>query len=140
MIGNLDWAFLAGPAGSDCCHNSRFIAARGATPASASGIVPVPYDWDYSGLIDAPYSGVPEGVPIQRLTDRYYRGYCASNGEIGAVVEEFRAHRAEMMAVINGEARLKPNFRAKSARFLDGFFTLLDDPARVQSQIIGRCR
>lgn len=140
MIGNLDWDFLAGPAGVDCCHNGRFLAARGATPANATSVVPVPYDWDYSGLIDAPYSGVPEGIPINRLTDRYFRGYCESSGEIAAVIEEYRARRAEMMAVINGEARLNPSFRAKSTRFLEGFFTLLDDPARVQSQIVRHCR
>src|SRR5439155_11002015 len=38
MIANLDWDFLAGPAGVDCCHNSRFIAAKGAAPATAKGV------------------------------------------------------------------------------------------------------
>ena len=36
--------------------------------------------------------------------------------------------------------RLDPKFRAKTVRFMDGFFATLDDPARVQSQIIKHCR
>ncbi|HEX7761474.1 MAG TPA: hypothetical protein VF459_18350 [Caulobacteraceae bacterium] len=140
MIGNLDWELLASAPGTDCCHNSRFIAARGATPATASAVVPVPYDFDFSGLVDAPYSGPPDGIPVSRLTERYYRGYCVSNGEIPAVAQEYRAHRAEMMALIDGEPRLNPTFRAKTDRFMEGFFALLDDPGRIQSQIVRRCR
>jgi hypothetical protein len=140
MISNLDWEFLAGPATADCCHNSRFIAAKGATAATASGVVPVPFDWDFSGFVDAPYAGPPVGIPVNTVRDRFYRGYCVSTGEIPAVIDEFRAHRVEMMALIDGESRLNPTFRAKTARFMDGFFALLDDPARVQSQIVKHCR
>jgi hypothetical protein len=140
MIGNLDWDFLAGPAGSDCCHNSRFIAAKGATAATATAVVPLPYDFDYSGLVDAPYAVAPEKLRVSGVTDRLYRGYCVSSGEIPSVVEEFRAHRAEMMALIDTEPRLNPRFRAKAARFMEGFFAVLDDPARVQAQIVRRCR
>jgi hypothetical protein len=105
-----------------------------------SGVVPVAYDFDYSGLVDAPYAAPPEGISVFSVTERYYRGYCASVGEIPSVVAEYRAHRAELMAVISGDARLTPRFRDKASRFLDGFFQILDDPARVQSQIVKRCR
>ena len=140
MIGNLDWELLAAAPGTDCCHNSRFIAARDAVPATATAVAPVPYDFDYSGFVDSPYAGPPPSIPIQRLTDRFYRGYCVSSGEIPSVLAEYRSHRAEMMALINGEARLTPAFKTKTARFMDGFFTLLDDPGRVQSQIVKHCR
>jgi hypothetical protein len=140
MIGNLDWDFLAAPAGADCCHNSRLIAGRGATPATASGVAPAPYDFDFSGFVDAPYAGPPPGLPIDRLTDRFYRGYCASNGEVASVVQEYGVRRADMIALINGEPRLTPAFRTKAVRFMDGFFTLLNDPARVQREILRHCR
>jgi hypothetical protein len=140
MISNLDWEFLAAPAGMDCCHNSRLVADKKATPASATAVVPVPYDWDYSGLVDSPYAGPPVGIPTTKVTDRFYRGYCISTPEMPAVIEEFRSHRAEMMAIINGEARLNGSYRGKTTRFLEGFFNLLDDPARVQKQIVGHCR
>ena len=140
MISNLDWDFLAGPQGSDCCHNARFIAAKGTTPASLSGVVPIPYDFDYSGFVDAPYAVPPESLHLTRVTERLYRGYCVSSGEIPAVIDEFRAHRAEMTGLIDNQPRLTPAFRAKTIRYLDSFFALVDDPARVQAQIIRHCR
>lgn len=140
MISNLDWDFLAASAGEDCCHNSRFLAAKDATPGTATAVVPLPYDFDYSGLVDAPYAVVPESLRVNGVTDRLYRGYCVSTGEMPAVIEEFRSQRAGMMALINGDPRLNSRFRAKAARFMDGFFAVLDDPARVQAQIVKKCR
>lgn len=138
MLGNLDWDLLAVTPGSQCCHNSRFVAAR--TTAPLTGVTPVVYDFDSSGFVDPPYAGPPPGLPVENVTERLYRGYCASNGEIPAAMAEFRTHRAEMMALIDGEPRLNARFRAKAARFLDGFFAVLDDPVRVQNLILKRCR
>jgi hypothetical protein len=140
MIGNLDWDFLAAPPGADCCHNALLVAARKATPATASGVAPVPYDFDYSGFVDSPYAGPPPSLPVTKLTERLYRGYCVSSGDIPAVVEEYRDHRAQVMALINGEPRLNDGFRNKTARFIDGFYAVLDDPQRVQKNIVGHCR
>jgi hypothetical protein len=138
MIGNLDWDFLAAPVGATCCHNSRFIARSDALPLK--GVVPIAYDFDYSGFVDSPYAGPPIGLPVEFVTQRYYRGYCVATGEMPSVIAEFRAHRAEMMALITGAPRLNANFRDKTVKFMDAFFTLLDDPARVQKEIINHCR
>jgi hypothetical protein len=140
MIGNFDWEFLAAPEGTDCCHNARLIAARGATPATASGVVPAPYDFDFSGFVDSSYASPPPSLSIGRTTDRVYRGYCVSNGEIASAAQEFRDRRPEMTALIEAEPRLNADFRAKTIRFLNGFFAVLDDPARIQREILRRCR
>ena len=138
MIGNLDWDFTAGPAGADCCHNSRFVAAKDTPPLT--GVAPIAYDFDYSGLVEAPYSGPPVGIPVEAVTDRFYRGYCVSSAEMPAVVAEFRTHRGEMMALINGQPGLASKFRSKAARYMDDFFAILDDPGKVQNQIVKHCR
>ncbi|MGH6910328.1 MAG: hypothetical protein ACREE0_04820 [Phenylobacterium sp.] len=140
MVGNLDWDFLAAPAGADCCHNSRFIAAKGATPATAAAVVPLPYDFDYSGLVDAPYAIAPEALKVSSVTERLYRGYCVSTGDMPAVIGEFRAQRAPMMALIANDPRLNPRFRGKATKYMEAFFAVLDDPARVDSQIVKKCR
>jgi hypothetical protein len=140
LIANFDWEFLAASAGTDCCHNIRLIAAKGATPATASGVVPAPYDFDSSGFVDSPYAEIPAGLGIGRVTERVYRGYCASNGEIAPVVQEYNDHRAAIMAVINNEPRLDEHFRAKTAHFVDGFYAVINDPSRLQRDILRHCR
>ena len=37
----------------------------------------VPYDFDFSGLVDAPYADPPEGIPVNSVRQRTYRGYCS---------------------------------------------------------------
>ena len=80
------------------------------------------------------------GLPVEKVTDRIYRGYCVSSGEIPALVEEFRAHRAEMMALIADYPQLGANVRTKTTHFLEGFFSMIDNPARVDMQIVRHCR
>lgn len=138
MVGNLDWDFLAGPAGAECCHNARFVAPQDKAPLG--GVIPIIYDFDFSGLVDSPYAGPPEGLPVANLQQRLYRGYCVSSGEVPSVVAEFQSHRAAMMALIDAEPGLNPTFRNKTHRFMDSFFQVLDDPARVQSLIVKHCR
>ena len=139
MIGHLDWDFLAGPAGADCCHNSRFVAPKEMAEA-LTNVIPIPYDFDYSGFVDAPYAVPPDGLHIEKVTQRVYRGYCVSNAEMPAIIAEYRAHRADMTAAIKAEPALTPRFRDKAIGYLDGFFELLDDPAKVDAQIVKRCR
>jgi hypothetical protein len=137
MIGNLDWEFLAGPPGAGCCHNGRLLAAPGAKAATATGVVPVPYDYDSSGFVDAPYAEAPEGM---KITDRYYHGYCATRPALGAVIDEFRARRQAMLALVENEPHLDAAFRDKAERYLQSFFAELDDPERVKRDIIDHCR
>ena len=140
MISNLDWDFLAGQQGADCCHNTELLAAPGASPATARDVVPVPYDFDMSGLVDAPYAEPPQGIPVDRVTERYYRGYCVSTPVADEVIDEFASHHAEMLALIDGETRLDPGFRAKTDRFMERFFAVLSDPPRKRREIIAHCR
>jgi hypothetical protein len=138
LIGNLDWDFTAGPKDRDCCHNARPVAASDKLPLT--GIAPIPYDYDFSGFVDSPYAEPPEGLDVSNVTHRLYRGYCASNDEIPSVVAEYRAHRAEITAVVASEPRLDEKFRAKALKFLDGFFATINDPASVRSEILKVCR
>ncbi len=137
MIGNLDWDMQQSSAGRDCCHNVRHIAAsEGAT----DNIIPVPYDFDSSGLVDAPYAVPPEGLGVRNVRQRHYRGMCRFNDQVPAVIASFQERRAAINALITAETRLGETRRGSTQRYIDEFFELIADPARVQSQIIERCR
>jgi hypothetical protein len=120
LIGNLDWSMIAGPAGDGCCHNSRLIApAQGAT----TGLVPIPYDFDFTGFVDAPYATPPDGLGVRSVRHRHYRGFCRLNPQAATAMKEITGRRAELLAVLGRIPQLEERTRRKAAAFLDGFFT-----------------
>ncbi|HEX8841860.1 MAG TPA: hypothetical protein VF757_06125 [Sphingomicrobium sp.] len=121
MISNYDWSERAGPQGTECCHNSRLMTA-----GPGSLLTTVPYDFDFSGLVDAPYAGPPEGIPIRTLRDRNYRGYCAHMNEARAAAAEFSAKRGELLGVLATIPGMSDRTRASAASYLGGFFQDLD--------------
>jgi hypothetical protein len=137
MIGNLDWDMVAGPAGEECCHNGKLMAS---SEASRTAVVPLPYDFDHSGFVGAPYALPPEGLGVRNVRTRLYRGLCRHNDELPATIEHFRARREALYAVIDRETRLSDARRQAARRYIEGFFEVLDDPDRVRRQLIERCR
>jgi hypothetical protein len=117
MISNYDWSMRAGPQGTECCHNGRLLSG------AASGLLtPVPYDFDFSGLVDAPYAGPPEGIPIDNLKQRNYRGYCMHLTQARALGAQLLPRRAEFLGVFATVPGLDQSNQARASAFIDGFF------------------
>ena len=128
MISNYDWSMRAGPTGQPCCHNSRLLKAEGETP-----LYPVPYDFDWSGLVDAPYAGPPEGINIGNLRQRDYRGYCAHQNEARAFAQQISPRRAEFLGVFAAIPGLQPKEQEKATSFIQGFFNDVDSGKMLKS-------
>jgi hypothetical protein len=124
FIGNLDWSMNVGPAGSECCHNSRLIGAKGAK----TNLITVPYDFDFAGMVDAPYATPPEAIPVASVRVRRYRGYCRHNAETRAAVADLVARRAALMAVLDEVPQLEEGRRRKAAGYLAGFYDQVATP------------
>lgn len=137
MIGNLDWDMAQGHAGEECCHNSKLMAT---TAESRENVIPIPYDFDYSGFVNAPYAIPPEGVNVPNVRTRYYRGLCRHNDQLPAAAERIRGRRDAIYAVIDGETRLSDSARRTARAYIQDFFAILDDPQRFERQIVNRCR
>lgn len=137
MVGNLDWELVRGPEGEDCCHNGKLLAA---SATARDRLVPVPYDFDFSGFVNAPYAIPPANIHVANVRTRYYRGYCALNTYLPAVVQRFQTHRAALYAIVDGETRVSTARRQAAHRYLDGFFEVLDNPATFNTQVVEHCR
>ena len=134
MIGNLDWSMRAGPRGEGCCHNFRLFSS-----ASVAGHIPVPYDFDYSGFVDAPYAVPPEQLGVESVRDRQYRGYCFHDAETLAAAAEFRAKRPEMLTLLASVPGLSDGSKRKAGAYLESFFADIADDARVRSRVLKTC-
>lgn len=135
MISNLDWAMNGGPPGEECCHNSRLYAAPGAT----RDIVVVPYDFDYSGLVDAPYAVAPSELRVNNVRQRRYHGYCSYNAEALAAAAEMRARRGELLAVLGQIPELDGKARSEAVDYLSGFFDKVATDADVRKNLLVDC-
>lgn len=137
MIGNLDWSSIRGPDPEECCHNTKLLGLEDETDGM---IVPLPYDFDFSGIISAPYALPPEGLPVSTVKKRLYRGYCRHNGGIPEAVALFLENRENILAAFETVEQLEDRVRQKSIRYVEGFFKILDDPKKIERQIIRKCR
>ena len=137
MIGNLDWDMTQGPPGEECCHNGKLLAV---SETSRERVLPVPYDFDYSGLVNAPYAVPPENMPVRNVRQRHYRGLCRFNDAVPAAADVFRSRREQLYAIIDNETRLNEARRNATRDYIEDFFEILDDPRQFQRQIIDDCR
>lgn len=133
MVGNLDWSSIAGPAGAACCHNVKLVGAAGAQ----NGLVPLPYDYDFSGLVDAPYATPPQGIDVASVRVRKWRGFCRTNAEAQAAIADLLGHRDAILAVYDDVPQLEPATRAKAAAYLGGFFATAASPEAVAGVLKG---
>jgi hypothetical protein len=128
MIGNLDVSISAQ-------HNVKLVQM----PTRA--LYAIPYDFDYSGLVDATYAQPPPGMGITTVRDRIYRGECRPATELEPFFAKFRAIKTELPAIYDSIPDLDPSVKKKALAYLDQFYRTIDRPADVKAAFIdlGHC-
>lgn len=135
MIGNNDYSVLKNNRGSDCCHNVDILAYDEASPK-----IPIPYDFDFSGIVNALYAAPPSHLPITEVRHRYYTGLCHPPGVLDAAIAHVQSKREEILALFENQEALSDKGRKSALVYLRAFFKILDDPRRLQREVIERCR
>jgi hypothetical protein len=134
MIANHDWSMRAGPTGKDCCHNAELIG-----PMAGGSVVAIPYDFDFSGFVNAPYATPPDAIAIPSVRQRFYRGYCAHNKQVLAAARQMRELRPQMMAAITSTPGLDPSRASRAIAFLDPFFADISSDVAVNERVLKHC-
>lgn len=87
--------------------------------------VAVPYDFDFSGLVNAFYSK-PRDLPNQTIRDRRsYKGICYTKEELKAVIDYFRKLKPVFRAIIKNEKALDEKSRLEVLQYLNYSFSLI---------------
>ena len=130
MIGNVDWS----PA---YFHNTDLIRTEDGRH------VTVPYDFDFSGAVNARYATVaPElAREIRSVRQRLYRGFCRPGLRHQTVAEIFNSKREEIASLYSGfELYDDPDHAKDALEYYDGFWEVIDDPGEFEDQILDKCR
>ena len=133
LIANTDFSPIAAAEGEDCCHNGKLLAS-GDEPIYA-----VPYDFDMSGFVDAPYASPNPRFKIRTVKQRVYRGRCVNNEYLAATFDLFRDRREAITELIASHPHLGTRDRNETLRFVDAFYDTINNPKDVDRSLIGRC-
>lgn len=134
MIGNTDYSPVAGPKDDECCHNADLFAA-------ADGqVYPIPYDFDMSGMVNAPYATPNPRFKIRSVRQRLYRGHCIHNAYLPDVVQTFLDKRDLLYALVRNEPALTARTAKSMQKYLDSFYDVINDRKRLDREIIEACR
>jgi hypothetical protein len=127
MIGNTDFSIWA-------LHNVRVIQKPDRT------LIGVPYDFDLSGMVHAPYAMPDRRLGLKSVVDRMYRGPCRSVDEFDAAAAPFRAKRTEILALLDSAPALERSIRGEMKEYIDGFFRAIDKPASIKKALVDACK
>jgi len=129
MIGNTDFAVTA-------LHNIVLIR-------DSSGVVyPVPYDFDWSGVIWTPYAQPDSRLGIATVRQRLFRGTCRAPEELALLFARFNARKDTMYALYRGMAAegLEAKRISQALDYYDEFFKTINDPGRTRREFQLGCR
>lgn len=130
MIGNTDWSVTG-------LHNIKIIKSK---DFSRHEPFPVPYDFDYSGMVDTDYSVPTEGLSIESVRDRMYFGVCLGDHYILREVEYFKEKKDEFYTLINDFPFLTKKDKSKMLSYLDSFFMIIEHQKSAKRKIVDACR
>ncbi len=126
MIGNLDVSIITQ-------HNVKLVQLP------ARKVYSIPYDFDYSGLVDAAYALPPPDLHITTVRDRIYRGPCRTATELEPFFAKFRAIKPEIASMYDSLPDFDPAAKKKALAYLDQFYRTIDRPADVKAAFIDHC-
>jgi len=128
LIGNTDWSPVS-------FHNVKLIRV-------GWDYLPIPYDFDFSGLVDAPYAGPDPHIAdrIEKVTERLYWGACSDRIDFPALFSLFNERRDAIMDLVRTQPGLdKRNIRLATA-YIQGFYEIINDEHEADWQIMSACR
>src|SRR3989442_9467249 len=89
LIGNLDWSV---------CHRHNIAIFQ--TIPQPRPLLAVPYDFDFSGAVNASYASPPEQIKIRSVRQRVYRGFCQPDSVLAGALARFRAAKDSTYAAV----------------------------------------
>jgi hypothetical protein len=135
LVGNTDWdAFKRPPDETECCHNVKVIGHL------AGPVFPVPYDFDWTGLVSARYAKPDASLSIRSVRQRLYRGICRGRGQLDATLPAFQEHKEAIYQLYQNQDGLEEKQVEKTIKYLDEFYEIISDPKKVKREMQDRCR
>jgi hypothetical protein len=130
MIGNTDWAIPVP-------HNFKLVKPS----FPNANILAIPYDFDYSGMVNTVYAVPDENLGIESVRTRVFRGYCLpSEDHYQKLFKVFMDQKQAMFSLVEDFELLNKKSRPEMVKYLEEFYAIIETPGRAKREIIETCR
>ncbi len=133
LIGNTDFSPVAARPDEHCCHNYVLF---GEPPAR---VLSIPYDFDQSGLADAPHANPNPRFGLRSVQDRLYRGRCVNNHILESSYQAFRDQRDHIYGLIDTTPGMSNKYRKQHRKYVESFYEVIDNPRRADMRFTRAC-
>lgn len=116
MIGDYDWS-VAGK------HNVEIFQPDAYSPGQL--LVAVPYDFDWSGIVNPSYAVPPESMGIKTVRERVYRGICRDQETFRKDLIDFNSYKSRFYKEITDFTFIRRGEKNEIIDYLDEFFNEL---------------
>jgi hypothetical protein len=129
MIGNTDYS-------SYDLHNIILISdsTRRFPP------IPIPYDFDWSGLISANYAVPHPTIGTENVRERVYRGFKKEPFIVYNTIQIFNARKQEIYQLFENFELLTNDEKKDAIKYLDEFYVIINDEKKVKTEFFDKAR
>ncbi len=134
MIGNTEYSLVNPEPDKSCCHNADVLSATGGPP-----YLPLPFDFDFAGMINAPYAQPNPRYPIDNVRERFYKGLCQSNELLPATVQRFLEEHGDFITIVDRLEPLSRRSRISVRNYLNSFLDRVSDENARERYLVRKC-
>jgi hypothetical protein len=128
LIGNKDWYVTSR-------HNIIIMQSTGSEPVNYA----VPYDFDFSGFVNAPYT-YPAGESEDPLSDRrVFKGLCYTEDEFRQVFDYFRELKPVFKSVVREQKIITAASRRHILSYMNEFYITINSRILIKEKFLGHC-
>lgn len=126
MIGNTDWWIPN-------FHNVKLLSVESKLP------VPIPYDFDISGVVNTSYATPDENLNLSSVRERRFRGYCRRPGGYETYFSIFNENKESIYTMYRSNELLDERQIKSTLAYFDQFYKIINDPKLVRKNIYDAC-
>lgn len=126
LTGNTDWSVAA-------LHNVVMLQD------SIGVFYPVPYDFDWSGVIWPPYATPDPSLGIPSVRQRIFRAQCRTAEDLAPLFARFNAQKDAIYALYREQEGLEPKRVKQALDYYDDFYQTINDARATRREFMATC-
>ena len=130
MIGNTDWQVAR-------IHNLKLLKLNKITETAPYVI---PYDFDYTGMVNASYAIPSPILGIETLRERLFWGKCYSEADLKTVIGIFMEKKEDIYDLYQSFELFDKNSLNQAVNYLDSFYKIIEDEKKWRYYFIDKCK